>query len=43
MTIIRCPKCDSKVIIDIAKAVDEHGELFKCDNCNYTFRYTSEQ
>jgi len=42
MTIIKCPKCDSKVLIDIAKAVDEHGELFKCNNCNYTFRYATE-
>lgn len=42
MIIIRCPKCNSKVLINIARAVDEHGELFKCDNCNYTFRYAAK-
>jgi len=36
---VPCPKCNSEVQIDIAKAMDEHGEVFKCLNCNYTFRY----
>ena len=42
MTTIKCPKCGSKVQIDIAKVIDEHGESFKCNNCNYTFRYVAD-
>ena len=39
MTIIKCPNCGEDFKVDISKAVDELGEVFKCKNCNYTFRY----
>ena len=39
MTTISCPKCNNEVTIDIAKAVDEHGEEFVCPNCKIQFRY----
>ena len=25
--------------VNIAKALDEHGEMFKCPRCKYFFRY----
>ncbi len=40
MTTIKCPKCGSELQINIAKAIDEHGEVFKCPNCKYLLRYT---
>jgi predicted RNA-binding Zn-ribbon protein involved in translation (DUF1610 family) len=36
---VKCPKCGEEVVIDIAHAVDEHGEEFVCGNCGYQFRY----
>ena len=40
MTTIKCPRCNSDIKIDIAKAIDEHGEVFRCPNCEYLTRYT---
>ena len=36
---IKCPKCNKETIINIAKAIDENGEEFRCENCRYIFRY----
>ena len=36
---IKCPKCKKETTINIAKAIDENGEEFKCENCGYIFRY----
>lgn len=36
---VKCPNCGYTVEIDIAKAVDEDGEEFRCDNCGFIFRY----
>ena len=36
---VKCPKCESDVPLDISKAVDVDGEVFRCKNCNYLFRY----
>ena len=41
MTIIKCPKCNATLQINIAKALDEHGEVFECPKCNYLIRYAS--
>ena len=43
MTEIKCPKCKKALLIDIAKAVDEYGEIFRCPNCSYLIRYDSNQ
>ena len=40
MDVVKCPKCGQDVKIDIANAIDENGEVFKCDHCGYPFRYT---
>lgn len=42
MVTIKCPSCGTPVQIDIAKAVDELGEVFKCNNCGYLFRYVDK-
>jgi predicted RNA-binding Zn-ribbon protein involved in translation (DUF1610 family) len=42
MTTIKCPKCQHDIEINISKAVDEHGEVFQCSNCNYLVRYTKK-
>ena len=36
---VNCPNCGYPVEIDIAKAVDENGEEFRCQNCGFIFRY----
>ena len=36
---IKCPKCKKETTINIAKAIDENGEEFICENCGYIFRY----
>ena len=42
MVKIKCPNCKFLVQIDIAKAIDELGEVFKCDNCGFHFRYVDK-
>ena len=39
---VECVNCGHIVTIDIAKAIDENGEVFKCPNCGLTFRYTAK-
>jgi predicted RNA-binding Zn-ribbon protein involved in translation (DUF1610 family) len=39
MKVINCPKCNEEVTIDIAKCVDEEGEVHVCQNCGMLFRY----
>ena len=39
MEMVKCPKCQKEVKIDLTNAVDEEGEVFKCPYCNYEFRY----
>ena len=36
---ILCPHCKEPVHIDIAKALDEDGEVFLCNYCLKKFRY----
>lgn len=31
----KCPKCDTIFSVDIKKALDQHGEVFKCPNCGF--------
>ena len=40
MTTIKCPKCQKDIKIDITKALDPDGELYRCPHCGYAFRYT---
>lgn len=42
MKTVKCPKCDTEVKIDIAKCVDENGEVHVCPNCGMIFRYVDE-
>ena len=39
---VNCPRCGRENIIDISKAVDENGEVFRCEGCGYHFRYTNK-
>ena len=39
MVIIKCPVCKADIEINIANAIDEHGEVFYCKNCGQVFRY----
>ena len=41
-TVIKCPTCKKDVEINIAKAIDEEGEVFRCQNCGQVFRYTDK-
>ena len=40
--IIKCPKCDKEVEIDIVNSVSEDGEVFVCPHCGYYFRFVDE-
>lgn len=39
MTVIKCPNCGESVTIDIAKCIDEDGEVHRCPKCRSVFRY----
>ena len=36
---VKCVRCGNDVVIDIAHAIDEDGEVFRCKNCGFQFRY----
>jgi len=40
--IVKCPKCKQDTEIDIADAIDENGEVFRCEHCKYPFRYATK-
>ncbi len=42
MKIVKCPKCGKEVKLDVAKAIDEEGEVFKCEHCNWSFQYVQK-
>lgn len=42
MRIIKCPRCGQDVEINIAKCVDENGEVHMCPECGMKFRYVEE-
>lgn len=42
MTIIKCPKCQKEIQINVANALDEDAELYRCPHCEYVFRYTEK-
>ena len=39
---INCPKCGKETEFKLHDAVDELGEVFKCQHCGYLFRYVRE-
>lgn len=39
---MKCVKCNNEVKLDISKALDEEGEVFKCPHCGYMFRYADQ-
>jgi len=42
MDIIKCPKCEEEVEINIANSISEDGEVFKCPHCGWEFRYVEK-
>jgi len=40
--IINCPKCHKETEFLIGDAIDELGEVFKCQHCGWPFRYVKE-
>lgn len=38
---IKCVKCGKETEIDISNALDENGEVFKCEHCGYPFMHTN--
>lgn len=42
MKIIKCPKCNKDVKIDIAKSISDDGEVFVCPHCRYKLRYVDK-
>ena len=39
---VKCIKCHNEVEINIANAIDEEGEEFKCPHCGQLFRYAEK-
>lgn len=39
---MKCINCNNEVEIDIAKAIDEEGEVYRCPHCGFVFRYTDK-
>lgn len=39
---IKCVRCGRDTEIDISKAIDENGEVFKCKHCGLEFRYAKK-
>jgi len=39
---VSCPKCKHENELYISNALDEHGEVYKCESCGYLFRYTEK-
>ena len=39
---VKCINCGNDVEINIAKALDEDGEVFSCPVCGQKFRYTNK-
>lgn len=42
MKTIKCVNCGKETKVDIAKAVDIEGEVFRCEHCGYLFRYADK-
>lgn len=42
MKTVKCVKCGAENEIDISKALDEDGEVFRCGHCGYPFRYADK-
>ena len=42
MDIIKCPKCEEEVEINIANSISDDGEVFKCPHCGWEFRYVEK-
>lgn len=39
---MKCVRCDNDVTLNIAMAVDEEGEVFRCPCCGFVFRFTEK-
>ena len=42
MDIVKCPKCQEDVEINIANSLTDDGEVFRCPKCGYKFRYVKQ-
>lgn len=40
--IVPCPKCKADVEIDLANAIDEFGEVYRCPKCGFHFRFADK-
>ena len=40
-TLVKCPKCGKEIELDISKSVTDDGEVFRCPQCQYLFRFVS--
>ena len=42
MDVINCPSCENPVEINIFKAIDELGEIYRCPKCGKDFIYARQ-
>lgn len=39
---IKCPKCGKETELNIGKTIDELGEVYQCQHCQWPFRYVEK-
>jgi DNA-directed RNA polymerase subunit RPC12/RpoP len=39
MTTIKCPKCRKETSFELRDAIDEEGEIYRCQHCGWPFHY----
>ena len=42
MKTVNCPKCNNLVEINISNSISDDGEVFRCPNCGWKFRYVEK-
>jgi predicted RNA-binding Zn-ribbon protein involved in translation (DUF1610 family) len=42
MITINCPKCKEPTSFELGDAIDELGEVYRCEHCGWPFRYVEK-
>lgn len=42
MDIVKCPRCNKDVEINIANSMTEDAEVYRCPHCKFVFRYVAK-
>lgn len=42
MKTIKCPKCGKDTSFNISDSISDDGEVYKCTNCGWPFRFVDK-